>query len=142
MAYSWTGYQGRGDSMRGKLANWIFFNLSGNKDAHCVSPGSECWFEFGEVDLGHDRPFYTATTYNNDGFELWIAYTGGKWIAHFRAKAARQLAWFILWNWWAKSTWCGLKRRIWYWALSRRNKKHGIDVAEYSAKLDKEVWGL
>lgn len=94
------------------------------------APGEECRLLFGEIDDGH--PMFTATTYNNDGFELWIAYTRGRWLVHFDAKEARQLAWFILWDWWAVSTWFGLKRKLWYWALRtilddgrKRWKKHG-----------------
>lgn len=113
--------------MKHHIANWIFDNLSGNPDEYCTPPGSEVWKEFGEMD--GKRPMYTATTYNNHGFELWITYTaGGPWLIHLWAKEARELAWIILWDWWIKSTWCGLKRRIWYWALSAKNRREGIGV--------------
>lgn len=29
-----------------------------------------------------------------------------------------KLAWFILWTWWAKGTWFGMKTRLWYWSLT------------------------
>jgi hypothetical protein len=108
------------------VADWIFRNLAGDKDEYCSPPGSEIWVEFGEVDPGHGRPLYTATTYNNDGFELWIAYTKGPWLTHFRASDARRLAIIILWDWWIKSTWLGLKRALWYrslrWICRRREE--------------------
>jgi hypothetical protein len=72
---------------------------------------------------------FIATTYNNDGFELWIGYTHGGWLAHFRQSDARRLAWLILWDWWVVSTWCELKRRIWYWALRRRVERTKRQVA-------------
>jgi hypothetical protein len=59
-----------------------------------------------------------ATT-GNDGFELWLGYPH-KWHAFYRSDHARRLAWFILWEWWIKGTWCGLKRNLWYWALHIR----------------------
>lgn len=99
------------------LANWIYKNLSGDpKEDHMV-PGDWLRYEFGEIDPDNDKPMYVAHT-SNDGFELWLAYNdGGKWLTWYPAPAARQLAWFILWHWWGKSTWFGLKRKLWYWAL-------------------------
>lgn len=97
--------------MKDKIANWIFDNLSGDNSRHCVPPGAECQLNFGAEDAPQ-----IATTYNNDGFELWLG-TPHRWHVFYSAKAARRLAWFILWDWWIVSTWYGLKRRIWYWAL-------------------------
>ena len=98
------------------VASWAFSRLSGNSAEYCVPPGSEVRVEFGDID--DERPMYVATTRNNDGYELWIAYNeGGGWLGHFRVNEARQLARIILWDWWIVSTWCGLKRKIWYWAL-------------------------
>lgn len=106
--------------MKRRIENWIFRYLSGNPDEYCTPPGSECWFEFGEMDDG--KPMYTATTYNNDGFEIWLCHTqgGGRWWGFYPAPAARRLAWHILWDWWAVATWFGLKRKLWYWALHRQ----------------------
>lgn len=90
--------------MRRKIARWIHKYMSGDPSGYGVIPGSECWLDFGEG--------FTATT---DGYEIWIA-RENKWLVFFSAKEARQLAWFILWDWWIVSTWFGLKRRIWYWS--------------------------
>ncbi len=110
------------------LAEWIYKHLGVN-DGH--PPGSECELDFGELEED-GRPMQIARTYNNDGFELWLGYWN-KWHVFYQQEHARQLAWFILWDWWAKSTWFGLKRKIWYWALHQiviisqdcRDKKHG-----------------
>ena len=106
------------------ITGWTFKYLSGNPAEYCTPPGSEVWREFGELD--GDKPMYLATTYNNDGHEIWIAYNGGRWLCHFRASDARQLAKIILWDWWIVSTWCGFKRKIWYWSLSTKNRREGI----------------
>lgn len=97
-----------------KLAYWLHSLLGDDWGGNSSPPGSVQSLEFGEPDEG--KPMHTATTYNNDGHELWICYTHGKWLFHCRAEAARELAWFILWTWWAKGTWFGVKRRLWYWA--------------------------
>lgn len=31
---------------------------------------------------------------------------------------ALRLAWFLVWTWWVKATWFGLKLRLWSWALA------------------------
>lgn len=101
--------------MKHSIVQFIYKYLSGNPNEWHVIPGSECRLEFGEIDDG--KPMFVATTLVEDGFELWIAYNNdGKWTFHCGAKYARQLAWFILWNWWIVSTWCGLKRKLWYWS--------------------------
>ena len=99
------------------IAQWVFYNLSGSRDVYCTPPGSECRLEFGEGGTSD-----LATTYNNDGFELWLG-RPDKWYVFYSAKQARKLAWFILWEWWAKSTWFGLKRNLWYWGLSQRCRR-------------------
>lgn len=107
------------------IIEWISKYLSGNSKEYCTPPGSEVWREFGELD--GDKPMYLATTYNNDGYEIWLTHNGGdKWLCFFREGDARQLAKIILWDWWIISTWCGLKRKIWYWSLSAKNRREGI----------------
>ncbi len=83
----------------------------GDDEDGLTPPGSSQRLDFGESAY--------ATTYNNQGHELWIGVDGLGWQMFFRAKDARRLAWFILWHWWIVGTWCGIKRRIYYWALHR-----------------------
>lgn len=59
---------------------------------------------------------------SNDGYELWIG-TMDEWRWHCRFPEARRLAWFILWTWWSKSTWFGLRRWAWYKLLTRQCDK-------------------
>jgi hypothetical protein len=99
-----------------KIAEWIYRNLADEWGGNESPPGTSPRLEFGEPDPDTGKPPYLATTYNNDGFELWLHWGGG-WAGFYRAKEARRLAWFILWDWWAKSTWFGLKRKLWYWGL-------------------------
>jgi hypothetical protein len=39
---------------------------------------------------------------------------------NFRTPDARRFAWWLLWKVWIVGTWCGLRRNLWYWALSVR----------------------
>lgn len=99
-----------------RFAHWIHDVLGDEWGGSPSPPGSVQRLEFGEVDSGTGKPSYLATTYNNDGCEVWL-WWAGKWAAFYREKDARRLAWFILWNWWARGTWFGLKRWIWYKSL-------------------------
>ena len=101
-----------------RLVNWIYKNLSADPKetaGGASPPGDWLRYEFGEMDDG--KPMFIANT-TNDGFDVGLAYgDGGKWLVFFKAATARDLAKWILWNWWAKATWFGLKQKIWYWAL-------------------------
>ena len=105
-----------------RLYNWIYERLGDGSDTIGKHPpGTDQKFRWGEDD-GSD---FMVTTYNNDGFELWFSWCN-KWVMFMKAKEARRLAWFILWTWWGKGTWFGLKRFIWYWALGKRCEKYRI----------------
>lgn len=99
------------------LAKHIYNRLGPDYGGTPSPPGTECSLIFGEPDDDGD-PLHIATTHNNDGFELWLGYRLGKWHVFYPDREARKLAFFILWDWWAKATWFGLKRKIWYWALN------------------------
>ena len=95
--------------------NLMIMRFLSPDDDHTTIPGTEPKIGFGYIENG--KHVHRATTYNNDGHELWLSFAN-KWIVYYEARDARRLAWFILWDWWIVSTWCGLKRRIYYWALS------------------------
>ena len=98
------------------VANWIFDHLSGNPNEYCVPPGANSGLDFGAPDN-----IQVARTHCNDGFELWLG-TYRQWHTFYQAKEARRLAWFILAEWWARDTWFGLKRKLWYWALHTHHR--------------------
>lgn len=99
------------------IARMLYYKLADEFGGGEAPPGSTLKVRFG----GHNgEPLYSATTHGNDGHDIWIANEKGNWIIFFSQKAARKLAWFILWDWWAKGTWFGLKRMLWYWALDKK----------------------
>lgn len=89
-------------------------------------PGSTQFLKFCAHD---DNDYQIATTDNNDGFELWLG-SPHEWHVFYSAPDARRLAWFVLWEWWAKSTWFGLKRAIYYWLLRNEIKWLNASVEE------------
>jgi hypothetical protein len=81
-------------------------------------PGSTQRLRFGPPDDAQgDGPSFVAESLN-DGFELWVGYPD-RWLFHCRHEDARRLARFILWECWAKGTWFGLKRWLYYLILRR-----------------------
>ncbi len=115
-----------------RLADWLYKHLA---DEHWgggeCPPGSMLKMQFGPPD-DDGKPMYTASTVPNEGHELWIGTRNG-WRFFVHRKYAMQLAIFILWQWWAKATWFGLKRRIWYAALSASNRHQRIGFRSYQA---------
>ena len=103
--------------MKNIIVDWIYKHLA---DEHWGGgespPGSSQRLDFGAL-CDDGEPMYVARTDNNDGCEIWLGFRRGKWNVFYNQQEARKLAWFILWTWWAKGTWFGLKRKIWYWAL-------------------------
>lgn len=59
-------------------------------------------------------PIYAS--WLDDGGCLWIGY-GSEWWGHLDARGARRLAWFVLWR--DVRLLFGLRRKLWYAALSR-----------------------
>lgn len=96
-----------------KISRYFYYLLGEDYGGNSAPPGSTQQLRFGEIDPDNSERPYVATTGNNDGFELWLG-TMYEWHVFYRAPEARKLAWFILWTWWIKGTWCGSRRWIWY----------------------------
>jgi hypothetical protein len=62
-------------------------------------------------------------TWPGDGHELWLGYPSA-WQFHMDMRTALRLAWWILWTWWAKCHWFGLRRWIYYKALSAQIRSY------------------
>lgn len=105
------------------IANWMYINLNGGKE-ECTPPGHRLELKFGALDVEDGEPVLGAVTVN-DGYDLLVSYRWPSDIVDLQHWEARQLAWWILWDWWAKATWFGLKRRLWYWALGVRLRSQG-----------------
>ena len=89
------------------IIDWLGDDFCGNK----TPPGQQVRLE---------RPLsgvYVAD-YHEDGGTLWIGYSD-QWLVHMGGAESLRLARFIIWQYWIRATWLGLKRRIWHWALSR-----------------------
>jgi hypothetical protein len=99
------------------ILEWIYQHFGDEWNGETsLPPGSTLSMKFGPNKEG-EEPFYRVSVLN-DGYELRIGYSD-KWVFRCWMSDARQLAKFILWDYWIKGTWCGLKRRLWYYALQR-----------------------
>jgi hypothetical protein len=68
----------------------------------------------------------------NDGMELWFGYTD-KWEWHIGNNEVRMLTKWLIWDWWIKARWLGLRRPVYYWALHSvvsKWRKQGPDREE------------
>lgn len=94
------------------LARFLYYRLAQDRDLPSA-PGEGLTLEFGESDIG--VPAFKAET-ETSGEVVALCGRGYYW-GEYTDRQARRLARWILWDWWAKATWFGLKRRLWYWGL-------------------------
>ena len=87
------------------------------------------------VEVGRDNPGAYVIASNNDGFELWIG-TRHMWYTHLRSDEVWLLTKWLMWDWYVKARWLGLRRPIYYWALRcylrqiMSRPTHGLTVDE------------
>jgi hypothetical protein len=99
-----TGSDSFGDGQYGPPEATAFrYQLSGSK---------------GITEVTSDADGYQVFASNNDGFELWMGWHN-QWDNHLRAEEVRALFWWILFEWFGRARWFGLRRPIYYWALHR-----------------------
>lgn len=110
--------------MKERIAERIYDSaIAGQGTGRPMPPGDWLTTEFGGAD-DDGKPLYHAMV-GNDGFDLYVGYRNqDRWLVSFGMRDALHLARFILWTWWVRGTWCGLRRRIWYWALHVKVTEH------------------
>ena len=74
----------------------------------------------------------------NDAFEVGLGYPDHWKFLCPRGVFLRFVLWY-LWKW-AWSDWFGLRRRLWYWLLSRRVKRY-VFRGEGNPRLETTVFG-
>lgn len=91
---------------------------------YSISGGRKTRFHRGhDAQYDRDRDLVHVFTTNNDSFELWIGHPN-RWLFHCRRKEARRLAVYILWDWWIRTEWFGLRRWAYYRALRVEVQRH------------------
>lgn len=101
--------------MKNWIANILYHRLGADYGGTPSPPGSDArlsWKSRGDREK-------VASFRHDDGFSLHLGYMDA-WQFDMQSKDAPRLAWFILWHWWIRGTWCGLRRKLWFWALHRR----------------------
>jgi hypothetical protein len=99
--------------MKHIIANWLYAILG---DDFC-----------GNVSVPLDgRTFYyrpdAVVSLHNDAHEVWIG-TKHEWETHFSRKDFHRMIGWYLYQW-GICEWFGLRRVVWYWALSVRCSRH------------------
>ncbi len=92
--------------------DWIYKNLGSEACGNTVAPGD--W-----MDLQPPLQYPPVVHVSEDAWTLWIG-TATEWHTHMSRGDAHRLAWFILYRWWIRAEWFGLRRRLWFWALRKR----------------------
>lgn len=82
---------------------------------------------------GQYRDAYLFTG-NNDGSELWFG-TPHEWHTHLDSKDVRRLFWYLIFEWYGRARWFGLRRPIYYWALRQHLKPLHKANAEHRRKM-------
>ena len=99
-----------------KFANWVYEHF-GDKfwdDSPCP-PGSMQTLRL-KTGEGTGEITHVFSFEGTDGHEMYIGYPD-KWLYSVPSGMVPKLAWFLLWEWWIKATWFGLKKKIWFTAL-------------------------
>jgi len=73
-----------------------------------------------------------------DSFDLVYGTAQGPYaVVALSPATVMKLAWFVLWKWWARGTWFGLKLEAWGWCCSTQLEEA---AAERSALLHKRAY--
>jgi hypothetical protein len=104
-----------------RLWRWMYRLTRDHTAGLSGVPGNWLSLEMGPPN-DDGSPLHYART-GDDAFVLWIGYRD-RWWGSLPRKEARRLAWFVLWRWWARGEWFGLRRWLFYRALAREVARH------------------
>jgi hypothetical protein len=111
----------------------------GGKGGGMHPPGDHLRWESPANNMWNESMYVGGTS--NDGSDMNIGYRDAdRYLLALRHEEARSLAWFIIWRWWARGTWFGLKRRIWYWALRTKLNTHYERLAAHGDTPEQRAW--
>lgn len=110
--------------MRSKIADWLARKLAVTAPIGVLPPGSDVIYR------SEHRDGELSVLGNGDSLTVVLGKTDFT-LVRIPPRAALQLGWFLLWRYWMRGTWCGLKLGLWYWAIgvkldeAVREQKHG-----------------
>jgi len=114
-------------SQPGRTADFLLRHLQVSQPIGQMPPGSDAHVRVtgreGEVTIFGNGETVTVVAGHGDHFR----------VARVSPEDALSLGWFLIWRWWVRGTWCGLKLGLWRWALGA-----ALD-AELEAKHDKQT---
>lgn len=97
--------------LRSKVADVVATRLSVMQPSGVFPPGADAQFRIAQPDG-------SEVTLISNGDSLTLI-TGKREFTTQRITppVAIRLGWFLLWRWWVRGTWCGLKLAAWYWSI-------------------------
>lgn len=98
-----------------RFEKWIYNNLGDEWCGNPDPPGSQGGIDYGEVDPATGERMYVFR-WHNDGFEAGLGFRE-EWHTFMRREDARRIAFHVLWS--DVRLWFGLRRKLWYWSLTR-----------------------
>ena len=103
-----------------RLEDRLFSLISSHPGGGDSAPGD--WLRH-RIRTYEEEDEYITAYITEDGWSFWIG-SKHEWWGSLSRFEARSLAWFILWTWWAKAEWFGLRRWLWIKLLHRRVERH------------------
>lgn len=100
--------------MIAQFADWLNRRLVEQRGSRLARPGGSQTFRLSEA-TGSELTVIAR----GDSFDV---YQGKRAIYAFQVspRVMLALARWVLWTWWFRGTWCGIKPRLWEWSLKRR----------------------
>lgn len=88
-----------------------------DQDGTLQPPGAGPGIRIAEPDGGE-----VTLLARGDSFDLYIATRKAVYNHSITPRAAVRIGWFLVW-WWVRSSWFGLKLRMWRWVLASALKE-------------------
>lgn len=99
------------------IADWLARRLVVQSGKAIDPPGGGRVFR-------HDTPTGSSFTVLSRG-DSFDCYHEARAVYAFSLapSALLGLAWFVIWTYWVRGTWCGIKTRLWNWSMRHREPK-------------------
>ena len=89
-----------------------------------------------EARVGEEREIVLHTEYG----VLYLGWAGDdSWTAVIDLGTAKEIAWFVLWDWCARARWFGLRTALYSWAFRRSCRKEAKRKVHARARIEKQL---
>ena len=99
-------------TLREVVADLLLRRLAVGRPHGILPPGADLhgrWLQPNKTEL--------AVLCNGDALTLVMGSSKEFNVLKITPEVALRAGWFLVWRWWVRGTWCGLKLVLWYWCL-------------------------